>query len=322
MLAPPKILRNILLGYFTLTAAMTGDAAAAECAENAQLLSRYSDLDCDLLADPPAHNSALRNPGTLVWAYAPIEDPTIYAELFRPFTQHLKECTQRQIIYYPVLSEEAQIAALQRGPLHFAGFGTGATVAAVRQAGAHPFAAKGSDDGVRRYTSIAIVRSSSPFASLKELVGHRVAHTSYQSNSGHSSALHFFPENGLTPFEDYTPIMTGGHGQSILGLVSGDYDMAVVASDVFERMAKRGRIDRADFRILFTSPSFPTSSFAYAHDLEPSLKDTLRDCFFSFEFSPLMVEEFQGDTRFVPVNYQKDWLSVRAVSESGIAMQN
>ena len=286
---------------------------AASCELESRLKDGYIDIDCDMLVDVPLEATQLRDPKTLVWAYSPIEDPSIYADLFKPFTLHLAECVGRQIVYYPVQSEEAQVRAFASGRLHFAGFATGATVAAVETAGAHPFAAKGTAKGIRGYRLIAIVRADSLFNELIELSGARIAHTTERSNSGNFAPRHFFPSEGLQAGKNYRPIMSGGHSQSILGVLSGDYDMAAVASDVFERMAERGRINQQDFRILYKSPLFPTSSFALAHDLNQPLAERLRYCFFNFSFSSEMSIEFQGDNRFLPVQYRSDWQAVREV---------
>ena len=124
-----------------------------------------------------------------------------------------------------------------------------------------------------------------------------------------------FPEQGLKPNDDYKPLMSGGHDKSILGVGTGDYDMAAVASDVFERMIGRGTIKAADYRVIYRSPVFPTSSFAYAHDLKPELAAKLKQCFFEFRFPADMQKEFNGDDRFLPIAYQKDWLVVREVAE-------
>ncbi len=59
----------------------------------------------------------------------------------------------------------------------------------------------------------------------------------------------------------------------MLGVQSGDDDAGAVASDVFHRMAVRGQIKESDFRVIFRSQKFPTSSFAYANDLDPKLVD-------------------------------------------------
>jgi phosphonate transport system substrate-binding protein len=283
------------------------------CDKPSRLSEQYEDANCDLLADKPSDLSSLRNPETLVWAYTPIEDPVIYAELFKPFTRYLASCVGRQIVYYPVQSEKAQIKAFAKGRLHFAGFATGATVSAVEIAAAQPFAAKGTADGIRSYRLISIVRAESSFEDLKDLTGYRVAHTTDKSNSGNHAARYFFPEQGLKVDIDYKPIMSGGHSQSILGVLNGDYDMAAVASDVFERMVDRGSVNLHDFRIIYESPLFPTSSFVLAHDLDEALSTLLKTCFFNFRFPAEMSAEFQGDNQFLPINYESDWQAVRDI---------
>jgi phosphonate transport system substrate-binding protein len=80
-------------------------------------------------------------------------------------------------------------------------------------------------------------------------------------------------------------------------------------------MVGRGTVKGDDFRIIYKSPVFPTSSFAYAHDLKPELAAKLKACFFSFKFPPEMVKEFNGDDGFVPITYLKDWAVVRDVAE-------
>src|SRR4029079_12208020 len=114
---------------------------------------------------------------------------------------------------------------------------------------------------------------------------------------------------------DYKPLMSGGHDKSALGVASGDYDMAGVASDVDDRMVARGTLKGDDFRTIFTSPIFPTSSFAYAHDLNPELVRKIRACFFAFHFPPSMQKEFNGDDRFYPITYKDTWKVVRDIAE-------
>ncbi|MFN4172659.1 MAG: phosphate/phosphite/phosphonate ABC transporter substrate-binding protein [Pseudorhodobacter sp.] len=304
-----SLLGGVILG---LTAA-TDVAAQDDCPRRSALDAIYCDSDGDLVADPPADPALWRNPETLVWAYTPIEDPAVYATLFKPFTRHLSDCVGKQVVYYPVQSNAAEVEAMRSGRLHFAGFSTGPTVSAVTHGGAVPFAAKGVGDEVRGYSLVAIVIRESRYQNLGDLKGRRVAHASPMSNSGNLAPRALFPDEGLEPGVDYDPIMSGGHDRSVLGVLSGEYDMAAVASDVLERMAERGMLNASDLRVIYTSPLFPTSSFAHAHDLHPELVATLKDCFFSFTFPIEMVDAFQGDERFLPITYRDDWAIVRDV---------
>ena len=302
-------------GLLALLGAAPAAAQGDACPNRGQLDTLYCDADNDLVADLPADPKRVRDPSTLVWAYTPVEDPAIYANVFKPFTDHLAQCTGKRIVYYPVQSNAAEIEAMRSGRLHFAGFSTGPTGFAVNMAGAVPFAAKGDEQQVRGYNLLAIVKASSPFQTLADLKGKRVAHTSPSSNSGNLAPRVLFPAEGLRPDEDYKPLMSGGHDKSVLGVVSGDYDLGAVASDVFDRMVDRGTVKRDDFRVLYRSAVFPTSSFAYAHDLKPELADKLQSCFFSFRFPASMVKEFNGDDRFRPITYRETWAVVRDVAE-------
>ena len=290
-------------------------AAQDACSHRGQLDTLYCDADNDLVADAPKDPKRWRDPSTLVWAYTPVEDPAVYANIFKPFTDHLEKCVGKRTVYYPVQSNSAEIEAMRSGRLHFAGFSTGPTGFAVNLAGAVPFAAKGLGTEVRGYNLAAVVKASSPYQKLADLKGKKVAHTSPSSNSGNLAPRVLFPDQGLKTDEDYKPLMSGGHDKSLLGVVSGDYDMAAVASDVMERMITRGTIKQADIRVLYRSPVFPTSSFAYAHDLKPELAEKLKGCFFSFRFTPEMQKEFNGDDRCLPISYAKDWAVVREVAE-------
>ncbi len=306
-----------LYAAFSIGIMVSPPAAVAQdaCANRGQLDTLYCDADADLVADAPKDPAKWKDPSTLVWAYTPVEDPAVYANIFRPLSDHLKQCTGKNIVYYPVQSNSAEIEAMRSGRLHFAGFSTGPTGFAVNLAGAVPFAAKGTEAAVRGYNLVAVVKASSPYQKLADLKDKKVAHTSPSSNSGNLAPRVLFPEQGLKPDADYKPLMSGGHDKSVLGVGSGDYDMAAVASDVFNRMAIRGTIKADDFRIIYRSPVFPTSSFAYAHDLKPELAKKLKDCFFAFRFTPEMTKEFNGDDRFLPIAYKKDWAVVRDVAE-------
>jgi phosphonate transport system substrate-binding protein len=292
------------------------DAQTPECKNRGQLDTLYCDDNGDLVADTPADPKRWKDPSTLVFAYTPVEDPAVYQNVFKPFTDYLTQCTGKRVVYYPVQSNTAEIEAMRSGRLHIAGFSTGPTGFAVNLAGAVPFAAKGTQKGPHGYHLISIVRKDSPYQRLSDLKGKRVAHTSPSSNSGNLAPRVLYPPEGLKPDTDYKPLMSGGHDKSALGVLSGDYDMAGVASDVYERMVTRGTVKGDDFRIIFTSPVFPTSSFAYAHDLNPELIRKIRACFFAFHFPPSMQKEFNGDDRFYPITYKDTWKVVREIAEA------
>jgi phosphonate transport system substrate-binding protein len=304
---------RLLLAAAALAAAGTA-LAQDNCPHRGELDTAFCDANRDLVADTPTDPRRLKNPSVLVFTYTPVEDPAVYERTFKPFTDHLSQCTNKRVVFFQVQSNAAQVEAMRSGRLHVGGFSTGPTAFAVNLAGAVPFAVKGDAKGYQAYNLILVVRADSPIRTPADLKDRRVAHTSPSSNSGNLAPRALFPRLGITPDRDYKVLYSGGHDRSVLGVRTGDYDAAPVASDVFERMAARGTIKESEFRIVWRSEPFPTSSFAYAHDLEPRLRDQILKCFYDYRFPADMQKAFDGADRFVPISYQKDWAVVREVA--------
>jgi len=306
---------RVLLAAALSAASVAAFAQADDCKNRGQLDTLYCDENKDLVADTPKDSKRWKNPSTLVFTYTPVEDAAVYETAFKPFLDYLGKCTGKRIVYFPVQSNAAEIEAMRAGRLHVGGFSTGPTGFAVNLAGAVPFAIKGTEKELQGYNLIMIVKKDSPYQKVADLKGKKVAHTSPSSNSGHLAPQVLFPPEGLVPDKDYKALFSGGHGQSVKGVESGDYDAAPVASDVFNRMASRGEVKADDFRIIYRSPLFPTSSFAYAHDLAPDFAKQLTKCFYDYRFPPEMQKTFGGADRFFPITYQKDWAVVRKIAE-------
>ncbi len=312
-LNPSRILFSALL----VAGFAAGSAFAAEtCSHRGQLDEMYCDEDKDLVADPPKDASKFKDPSTLVFTYTPVEDPAVYKDAFNDFQKYLEKATGKKVIYYSVQSNSAEVEAMRSGRLHIAGFSTGPTGFAVNLAGYVPLAVKGHPDGFQGYNLIVIVKKDSPFQSLTDLKGKKVAHTSPSSNSGNLAPRALFPKLGLVPDQDYKVLYSGKHDQSVLGVSTGDYDAAPVASDVYTRMVERGQVKGDDFRIIHRSAKFPTSSFGYAHDLKPELVQKIVGAFHTYRFPPEMQKTFGGADRFYPVTYMADWEIIRTIADA------
>ncbi|EKV29755.1 Phosphonate ABC transporter phosphate-binding periplasmic component [Caenispirillum salinarum AK4] len=307
-------LTSVMAAALLATAVGASDARAQDCPNRGDLDAQYCDADGDLVADAPSDPSQLVNPDTLVFAYTPVEDPAIYEDIWQPFIDHLEEVTGKDVHFFAVQSNSAEVEAMRSGRLHIAGFSTGPTPFAVNLAGAVPFALMGADDGRFGYTLQLYTRKDSGIDKMEDLKGKRVAHTSPTSNSGNQAPRALFPKEGIVPGEDYEVSYSGSHDQSMLGVVAGDYDAAPVASEVVDRMADRGLYDPEEVKIIYESKPFPTTSYTYAHNLAPELKEKIEEAFFTFDMEGTELgEEFTGVTKFIPISYKDDWEVIRDI---------
>ena len=307
--------KRIALFMLLALALSAATAQAADCKNRGLLDTQYCDENKDLVADD-APAGKCSDPSTLVFTYTPVEDPAVYKDLFADFQEYLAKATGKKVVYFSVQSNAAEVEAMRSGRLHIAGFSTGPTCFAVNLSGYVPIAVKGYENEFQGYHLIVVVKKDSPYQTLTDLKGKKLAHTSASSNSGNLAPRALFPKLGLTPDVDYPVVYSGKHDQSVLGVVHGDYDAAAVASDVYERMIRGGRVEADALRIIYRSAKFPTSSFGYWSNLCPDLVKKIRKAFLDFRYSEAMKKAFDGADRFYPVTYQKDWAIIRDINEA------
>lgn len=303
--------------FGTAAAAAALLALTASAQAEFALDPRFTDADGDMIADIPTDESQWVDPSTLIFAYTPVEDPAVYAEVWQPFLDHMAEVTGRNVQFFPVQSNAAQIEAMRAGRLHVAGFNTGSNPLAVACAGFRPFAMMASEDGSFGYEMEIITHPGSGIETLEDLRGRTLAFTSETSNSGFKapSAL-LESEFGLVAGTDYQTAFSGAHDNSILGVANRDYDAAAIANSVKARMLDRGVVSEDQLTIIYTSETFPTTGYGTVYNLHPDLQEKIQEAFFSFDWTgTAMEEEFSrsGESQFIPITFQENWSVVRQI---------
>lgn len=292
----------------------------------AELSPRYTDADHDLVADTPNDPDKLRDPRVLIFAYTPVEDPAMYSKVWDEFIDHLEQATGKEVRFFPVQSNAAQLEAMRAGRLHVAGFNTGSTPIAVNCVGFVPFAMMSAKDGSYGYQMEIITYPDSGIDEIADIKGRTLAFTSPTSNSGFKapSAL-LKSEFGFIADSDYKTSYSGSHDNSILGVVNKDYEAAAIANEVLHRMEARDVVDPADYKTIYKSESFPTTGYGVANTLNPELAAKIRGAFFSFDWEGTALQrEFAdaGMEQFTPITYQDQWAVVRTIDEANNTIYN
>lgn len=303
-----------------LAAAVMLIAGTVAAQSEFKLDSRYQDADGDLIADIPSDASQLTDPDTIIFAYTPVEDPAVYAEVWSGFLKHMEEKTGKSVQFFPVQSNAAQIEAMRAGRLHVAGFNTGSNPLAVACAGLRPFAMMASADNSFGYEMEIITHPGSGIEKVEDIKGKKLAFTAETSNSGYKapSAL-LKSEYNLEAGTDYEPVFSGKHDNSILGVANKDYPAAAIANSVMARMFERNVVKKDQIVSIYTSQTFPTTGYGIANNLAPELQEKIKDAFFSFPWEgSKLQEEFSksGEAKFIPITFKENWAVVRQIDEA------
>ena len=291
-------------------------AAAQDC-PHGDLDARFCDADGDLIADIPTDPAQQIDPDTLIFAYTPVEDPAVYKTAWSDFLTYLEEKTGKKVVFFPVQSNAAQIEAMRSGRLHIAGFNTGSNPLAVNCAGFRPFTIMASKDGNFGYEMEIITYPGSGIEKVEDIKGKEMAFTSETSNSGFKAPSAILKADyGMIAGTDFTPVFSGKHDNSILGVANKDYPAAAIANSVMHRMIERDVIKPEQVVSIYKSQTFPTTGFGVVYNLKPELQEQIKDAFFTFKWDGTTLQkEFEksGEGQFLPMNYKEFWDVIRKI---------
>ncbi len=307
----------VIAVIFSVYLQLSGSSTVEDCPRGA-LDTRFCDRNGDLVADTPTDSAKLVDPDTLIFAYTPVEDPAVYEKVWDGFLKHMEQVTGKNVSFFAVQSNAAQIEAMRAGRLHVAGFNTGSNPIAVNCAGFVPFTIMAAADGSFGYEMEIITHPGSGIDSVEGIKGNTLAFTSPTSNSGFKapSAL-LKSEFGMEAEKDFEAVFSGKHDNSVLGVANKDYPAASIANSVMNRMIRRGVVKASQINSLYKSQTFPTTGYGYVHNLKPELAEKVKEAFFTFPWEGSELKaEFKKEDKFIPITFQEHWAVIRTIDKA------
>lgn len=167
-------------------------------------------------------------------------------------------------------------------------------------------------DGNLGYNSVLIVKTESPYQKFDDLQGKTVARTEPNSNSGYLVPTVGFKKLGK-PIDTYfkSPV-SGGHTQSVLGVLDGTYDAAftwTTKGDGYGQirvMIDKGLLDRSKIRVIWESDLVPPPPIIVRSNIPADLEAELVSLFVNMHKEDMQVTEAvaKGKTQgFVPATH-------------------
>ncbi len=180
-------------------------------------------------------------------------------------------------------SEEALVEAMKRRLLDAGWFSNAAALAAVRSAGAEVFASAVASP----YRSVLVTRAKDGVTLAKLLKCDRTlryGRTGRASLAGDLAPIAFlFGPNKLDPAKCFKSIATRDGEANLAAVAAGALDVAAVDSSLLDRASGAP----ASLQAIWASDPLPPDPLLWRKDLDPELKETLRQFF---------ITDARGDT--------------------------
>jgi phosphonate transport system substrate-binding protein len=167
-------------------------------------------------------------------------------------------------------------------------------------------------DGNLGYNSVLIVKADSPYQKLDDLQGKVIARTEPNSQSGYLVPTVEFAKMRKPVDSFFKSPVSGGHTQSVLGVLNGTYDAAftwTTKEDGYGQirtMIDKGMLKRDQIRIVWESSLVPPPPVIIRSDLPADLKAELAQLFITLHKEDMSLAEAvaKGKTQgFVPIKH-------------------
>ncbi|HEY2762322.1 MAG TPA: PhnD/SsuA/transferrin family substrate-binding protein, partial [Pirellulales bacterium] len=190
-----------------------------------KLDDKFTDVDGNLVADPPADPAKQVSPDKLIFAFIAAPDSDTDKPNWQEFVKYLSEQIGKPVEMVTFKTTDEELAALKEGKLHVCGFNTGAVPLAVNTAGFVPICTRAGDDGQFSDSMEIIVPADSKIREKhpEDLKGQNITFAERTSNSGYKAAVIYLRDNGLEYPRDYNGSFSSSHQESIKGIADGVY---------------------------------------------------------------------------------------------------
>jgi phosphonate transport system substrate-binding protein len=247
----------------------------------------------------------------------PVETQTSTTRSMDAFLKHAEKETGSRWELYTATDYSGVMNALIAGQIHLAwlsGFSYCQTHM-DSSGGVEPLVAAAEPDGSMGYNAVVVVKSDSPYKTIDDLKGKTVARTDPLSGSGYLIPTAAFRAMGKPVDEYFKSPLSGGHPQSVLGVLKGTYDGAFTWTSKNDNignlraMMNKGLLKREDIRIVWTSDPLPSPPVVIRKDLPADMRAQIEKLFVTLKDHDMKLAEAvaQGRTSGMVKVAHKDY---------------
>jgi phosphonate transport system substrate-binding protein len=218
----------------------------------------------------------------LTFAVVPAENASGVSDRFAPFIAYLSKQLGAPIELRLANDYAAVIEGQRAENIYIAHYGPASYAKALLTGvKTEPFVTNRKDNGEIGYYSVIYVEADSLYKDIHDLKGKTIGFVDPNSTSGYNAPRFYLHKMGIDVDSFFgKSIITGSHENGVIALDKGTVDCAADwwnADDDsnLTRMANKGMVKKADFRIVFKTPVLPGSPYAYLSGLPDDLKKAI-----------------------------------------------
>jgi phosphonate transport system substrate-binding protein len=205
-------------------------------------------------------------------------DPT--AE-YKDIIALMEKETGKKVQFVRSTDYNAVIEGMVSGKIDVAEFGPLSYVLAkANGAKITPVAAMVEKGGKPTYTSYGIVPADSPIKDINGFKGKKVCFVDPSSTSGYLFPTQGLAAAGIDPKTGVSPVMAGGHDNSVLSVASGKCEAGFAENAMVDNiLIDKGKLKPGQVRVVWKSAPIPNSPVAIRDELPADLKAKLTQTF-------------------------------------------
>ncbi len=208
------------------------------------------------------------------------------------------------------------------GGMDGAFFGSFTYTLAHAKLGVQVLARPESLDGTSTYYGMIFVRRDSGIRTAGDMEGKRFAFVDKATTAGYLLPLEYFHRNGIRNYRTFLKeaYFTGTHEDAIYDVLNKKADIGAAKNTIYEKLTRDDARIKKELVVLEKSPDVPENGLAVRKDLDPSLKEKLKETLLGMHEDPegMGVLKNFGARRFIETTDKDYEPVVKYAKESGL----
>ncbi|MFZ4650476.1 MAG: phosphonate ABC transporter substrate-binding protein [Rubrivivax sp.] len=207
---------------------------------------------------------------------------SVQRERWEPFFRDMERKTGLTVKSFYAPDYAGVIEAMRFNKVQVAWYGNKAAMEAVDRANGEVFAQVRFVDGSYGYNSLLITHQDSPYRTLEDVLrnGKSINFGIGDPNSTSGflvPGFYVFAQNNVDHRTAFKTVRSASHGVNMQAVLSKQVDVAANNTEELDKLEKTRPDLFRQIRVIWTSPLIPSDPFVWRKDLDPAVKQKLRN---------------------------------------------